>query len=604
MSARAVRRAPPAAAAAAFLGVEQSFTGRRWQARLEDERQAFSLVQRFSLTELGARILAGRGIGIEDAGAALSATLRDNLRDPSRLCDMDRAAHRLADAVIAGEAVCVFGDYDVDGATSAALLQRLWASLGQPMRLYVPDRLTEGYGPNAPAMARLAEAGVRLVVTVDCGTLAFAALEAARAHGLDVVVVDHHQAEASLPPAHAVVNPNRLDDESGEGTLAAVGVAFLLAIALVRELRGRGYFMREGRTEPDLRHLLDLVALGTVCDVVPLRGLNRSFVAQGLKVMRQTTNVGLRALAVAAGLDRPPTAYHLGFLLGPRVNAGGRVGEASLGARLLATEDSAEAERLARHLDALNRERQAIEAAVLEEAIECVERGAARSARDGAIVAAGEGWHPGVVGVVASRLKERYGRPAFVIGLEGERGRGSGRSIDGVDLGRAVRALASDGLLLAGGGHAMAAGLTVARSALPAFRAALDQALGAELAACARHPVRALDGLWSGHDGPSLLTAVEALGPYGAGFPEPVFALPDARLHFIDGVGSDHVAIGFETPSGTRARAIAFRAAGEPLGHGLAAARGERLHLAVKLKAGRRAGVPDLLLEDAALPAN
>ncbi len=426
--------------APAFLGVEHSATGRRWEARLADDRPALAIAQSAGIPEPVARVLAGRGVAPGDAQRFLAPKLRDLLPDPSSLRDMDAAAARICDAVAAGERIAVFGDYDVDGATSSALLADVLGELGAPPRIYIPDRMKEGYGPNAAAMRTLAAEGVRVVVTVDCGTLAFAPLEAAREAGLDVIVVDHHAAEPRLPAALAVVNPNRLDEPEGHGHLAAVGVAFLLAVAVLREMRRRGAF-RE-RPEPDLLARLDVVALGTVCDVVPLRGLNRAFVRQGLAVMARRGRPGLAALADVAGLTQAPGAYHLGFVLGPRVNAGGRVGEADLGVRLLTCADPAEAGELARRLDGFNRERQAIEQAVLAEAMAQVE-GQGGGGRF--VLAAGEGWHPGVIGIVAARLAEKFAAPSAAVAPA--RGRGPpprrGPSTAGGGAARAARPAAS-----------------------------------------------------------------------------------------------------------------------------------------------------------------
>ena len=445
----------------AFLGVTRSVTGRRWRARAEDNRLVQALSQRLGVPELIARVLAGRGVDLEHGDTFLQPTLRDLLPDPSAFRDMDRAASRIVTALQSHESVAVFGDYDVDGATSAALLGLFFRSVGAEIRVYVPDRLREGYGPNAPALLRLAAEGVKLVITVDCGTLAYAPLAAAAAAGLEVIVVDHHLAEPALPTAVAVINPNRLDEDGGHRQLAAVGVAYLLVVAVNRALRDAGWYAT--RPAPNLLQWLDLVALGTVCDVVPLTGINRALVGQGLKVMAQRGNIGLAALADVAGLSEPPGCYHLGFLMGPRVNAGGRVGQADLGARLLTTEDPAEATALARELDRLNAERRGIELGVQAEAE--AQAAAQSDATDGAgplVVAAGRGWHQGVIGIVAGRLKERYRRPALVVALDGGIGKGSGRSVAGVDLGSAVTAAHQAGLLINGGGHAMAAGLTVA----------------------------------------------------------------------------------------------------------------------------------------------
>src|SRR5215469_1432375 len=421
--------------AEAFLGVERSLLGRRWRARGGDDREGLAIAQRLALPEIVGRLLASRGVAPEGAESFLKPTLRELLPDPSRFRDMDKAADRLAHAVQTGEPIAVFGDYDVDGATSSALLARFFAAAGHPLKIYIPDRMKEGYGPNLPALLALKEQGVRIVITVDCGITAFEPLAAAEAAGLEVIVVDHHVAEPRLPAALAVINPNRLDEAKGHGQLAAVGVTFLLVVAVNRALRQAGWY-GEARAEPDLKRWLDLVALGTVCDVVPLTGLNRALVAQGLKVMARRGNPGLVALADVARLSEPPGCYHAGFLLGPRVNAGGRVGEAGLGARLLTTEDEIEARELAQRLDGHNAERRQIEELVQAAAIAQVE---ARLA-PGLVFAAASGWHAGVIGIVASRLKERYGRPACVVALDedGAIGKGSGRSISGIDLGSAV----------------------------------------------------------------------------------------------------------------------------------------------------------------------
>ena len=446
----------------AFLGVERSLTGRRWVARLDEgeARNAMTIAQRHALPDIVARVLAGRGVAADEVPNFLDPALKRLLPDPSVLTDMDKAAGRIADAVVAGEPIAVFGDYDVDGATSSALFARYLRSVGRDPVIYIPDRLFEGYGPNTEALKSLANAGARLVVCVDCGSTSHQALADGRAMGLDIVVIDHHQLGAELPPAVAVVNPNRQDDLSGLGHLAAVGVTFLTLVAVNRLLRARGWFA--SRAEPELLQWLDLVALGTVCDVVPLVGLNRAFVAKGLLAMARRANRGLAALADAARLGGPVAPYHLGFLLGPRINAGGRIGDAALGARLLASDDPAECERLAAELDRLNRERQAIETAMLEEAT----AEAAAEIGDGegpsVLVTASERWHPGVVGLIASRLKDRFHRPAVAIALQPNGvGSGSGRSVAGVDLGHAVRRAVERGILVKGGGHAMAAGLTV-----------------------------------------------------------------------------------------------------------------------------------------------
>jgi single-stranded-DNA-specific exonuclease len=495
----------------AFLGVERSVTGRRWRARLGDERAGLAIAQRLALPEIvGATRRRGIGAGRR---RAFNPTLRDLLPDPSRFRDMDSAAERLARAVRDGEGIAVFGDYDVDGATSSALLARFFAATGQSIRIYIPDRMKEGYGPNLPALLALRAEGIKLVVTVDCGITAFEPLAGAADAGLDVIVIDHHVAEPRLPKAVAVVNPNRLDEAPGHGQLAAGGVAFLLAVAVNRTLRQAGWF-KGGRVEPDLRQLLDLVALGTICDVVPLTGINRALVTQGLKVMGARANIGLAALADVARMNEAPGTYHAGFLLGPRVNAGGRVGAADLGARLLSTDDPLEAAAIARQLDAFNAERRQIEEKVLLEAMAQAES----KALPGLVFVSAEGWHAGVIGIVASRLKERYGRPACVVALGEGIGKGSGRSIAGIDLGNAVIAARQAGLLVNGGGHAMAAGFTAAAEKLDALRAFLAERLGAGLNGERPQAILDLDAdLQPGGDTADLLRQIERLGPFGRG---------------------------------------------------------------------------------------
>lgn len=586
-------------AAAGFLGVERSLTGRRWRLREGDERLGLALSQRFGLSEVVGRVLAARGVGLDDAAGFLEPTLRDGLPDPSHLKGMDDGCERLASAVMQGEQIAIFGDYDVDGATSSALLKRYLTAVGGRVRVYIPDRLKEGYGPNAPALLRLKDEGASAVVTVDCGTGAFEALAEASRVGLDVVVVDHHEAEASLPSALAVINPNRLDDESPHGHMAAVGVAFLLTVGLNRALRRAGWF--KTRPEPDLMRWLDLVALGTVCDVVPLVGVNRALVTQGLKVMAARGNIGLAALGDVAGIDEFPGAYHLGFVLGPRVNAGGRIGAPDLGSRLLSTDDPGEARELAGKLDALNRERQAIEAQVLEQALARVE---GTEASDGLAFAWGDGWHPGVVGIVASRLKERYNLPACVVAMDGGVGTGSGRSISGVDLGAAVIAARQAGLLLKGGGHSMAAGFTVERDKLPDLRAFIAERTATRIKEAGIKPTLSLDGaIKPGAVSTDMIEQLEKVGPFGSGNPEPRFVLPSARIGFADVVGDAHVRLSVATDGTGRAlKAISFRSVETELGQALLNSTGAPMHLAGRLRIdswqGRRQ--PQLLIDDAA----
>lgn len=588
------------ASAAAVLGVERSLTGRRWRARSGDDRLALALAQRLQVPEIVGRVLAGRGVPLEAAETYLNPTLRALLPDPSELPDMDVAVARVAQAIRRGEPVAVFGDYDVDGATSAALLQRFFRAAGVELRVYIPDRLREGYGPNAPALRGLAADGIRLVVTVDCGTLAHAALAEAAEAGLDVVVLDHHLAEPALPKAAAVVNPNRIDRPSPYRQLAAVGVVFLLAVGVNRALRDAGWY--RDRPEPDLRRWLDIVALGTICDVVPLTGVNRALVAQGLKVMAGRTNPGLAALADVAGMQDPPGVYHVGFLLGPRVNAGGRVGRSDLGARLLGTDDPAEAAAIAAELDRLNRERQAIEEGVQREA-----QRQAEAVVEPVVLVAGEGWHPGVIGIVASRIKDLTGRPSIVVALDGDRGKGSGRSVPGVDIGAAVTAAHQAGLLIDGGGHPMAAGLTVARDRLAELREFLAGRLGPAVAAQSDARSLGLDGALSLRGATAdLLDLLDRAGPYGAGNAEPRFAVPAARVVNAAVAGEKHVRFLLASADGARLKAIAFRSLDGPLGPALLTVgqNGAPIHCAGHLRADNWRGERrvQFVVEDAALP--
>lgn len=552
---------------------ERSITGQAWRWRGAGGEA----------DDLVTQLLLARGCPFEDLDAYRNPTIRAFMPDPSIFRDMDAAAERLADAVASGEQVTVFGDYDVDGATSAALLIRLLRQLGLEAGYYIPDRLLEGYGPSGDALVGLAARGSTLVVTVDCGAQAFEALDMAKAAGLDVIVVDHHKCAASLPVAHALVNPNRLDEDEGaaHGHLAAVGVAWLLGAALVRTLRSRGWFAT--RAEPKLLDLLDIVALGTVADVAQLRGLNRAFVAQGLKVMGNRRNVGLDALITASRLTRAPICSDLGFALGPRINAGGRVGKSDLGVRLLTTEDPVEAQEIAAELDALNTERRAIEAAVQEAADELI----ARQGNRAVAVVAGEGWHPGVIGIVAGRLKEKIGKPAIVIAVDGDgTGKGSGRSISGVDLGAAVLAAKDMGLLVAGGGHAMAAGLTVEAAKVDAFAEFLDERLASDVAKASESRALLIDAVVApGGVTPSLADALEEGGPYGMGWPAPRIAAGPMRVVKADVVGKDHVRAIMSGEDGRSLKTVAFRQAETELGQAiLHGARGRRLWVAGRAK--------------------
>jgi single-stranded-DNA-specific exonuclease len=576
-----------------FLGVDRSATGRVWRDRL-DERgnlRALSIVQRHGLPELLARIIAGRGIEPDGVEAYLDPTIKRLMPDPSTVTAMDAAVRRIADAVERREAIAIFGDYDVDGATSSALLASYLRLAGENPFIYIPDRIFEGYGPNVPAIRTLAERGTKLLITVDCGTTSHEPLAEAARLGLAAVVIDHHQADEQLPSAVAVVNPNRLDDISGLGHLAAVGVTFLVLVALNRELRRRGYWTAT-RPEPDLLDLTHLAALGTVADVVPLKGLNRAFVAKGLIAMRRREHAGLTALMDVARLSGPPEPWHLGFMLGPRINAGGRIGRADLGAQLLMLDDPVEAGRIAAELDRLNRERQTIEQATLAEAEAEAMAALGIEEKGAVVVTAAAGWHPGVVGLVAARLKERFGRPAFAIALEpGDTGTGSGRSIAGVDLGSAVRHAVAQGLLIKGGGHAMAAGVTLKRGALGAFRAYLEETLAPAVEAARREDALLIDGAVSAAGANMELHALlDRASPFGAGNPEPIIALPGHIVAYADPVGQAHVRVRLRAGDGSGVNAIAFRAVGQKLGDALLKNRGQAMHVAGSLSVDRWQG--------------
>ncbi|HVI98807.1 MAG TPA: single-stranded-DNA-specific exonuclease RecJ [Sphingomonas sp.] len=580
------------------LNIAASILGQPWHWR---SLAADARDPGFAPDDLVTQLLLARGCPREAIDAHKTPSIRAFMPDPSIFRDMDRAAERLADAVQAGEQIAIFGDYDVDGATSAALMILLLRDLGVEARPYIPDRLMEGYGPSGEALVRLAQEGASLIVTVDCGAQAFEALDIAKAAGVDVIVVDHHKCAAALPVAHALVNPNRLDETEGavHGHLAAVGVAFLLGAALLRTLRARGFFT--GMAEPRLIDLLDIVALGTVADVAQLKGLNRAFVAQGLKVMAKRRNIGLAALIEAARLTRAPTASDLGFALGPRINAGGRVGRSDLGVRLLTTRDGQEARRIAAELDHLNEERRAIEAGVQEaaEAL-CASKG------DRAVaVVAGAGWHPGVIGIVAGRLKEKTGRPAIVIALDEDGiGKGSGRSIPGVDLGAAVLAAKDSGLLVAGGGHAMAAGLTVAGDRIEAFADFLEERLADAVTRSLGDRALLVDALLTPRGlTPDLVTAFDGGGPYGMGWPAPRVAAGPVRIIKADIVGNGHVRAIVSGDDGASLKAMAFRQAETALGQALLGAPPHRrLWLAGRAKIDDWGSRPacELHLDDAA----
>ncbi|MGE3770450.1 MAG: single-stranded-DNA-specific exonuclease RecJ [Bdellovibrionales bacterium] len=580
----------------AFLDVERSLGGKRWEAGVFDERAAGALETQLGAPPVIAQLLAGRGLTVETAPAFLSPRLKEAMPDPSALKDMDAAVARFIKAVESGEKITVFGDYDVDGATSSALLVRFGRALGIKINVYVPDRIKEGYGPNSAALEKIKNDGTSLVITVDCGITAHEPLATAKQLGLDVVVLDHHAAEPALPPGSAIVNPNRLDENNSIGNCAAVGVVFLFIAAANRALRAKGFYA--SRPEPDLMQWLDIVALGTVADVVPLTGLNRAYVSQGLKVMGQRQNAGIAALGDVGRMTNAPDAFACGFILGPRVNAGGRVGQSDLGARILSTDDATEARELAALLDSHNTARKEIEAQVLEEAIRQTEGHSGNI-----VIAVGQGWHPGVIGVVASRLKERFYRPTFVIAVDEKGiGKGSGRSIRGVDLGALTIAARQSGLLINGGGHAMAAGLTVANDNVTALREFFETRLQDVLTAEVIQPRLVIDGLLGlGALTPAFFANLQQLSPFGSGNPEPRFALANCKVVFADIVGTDHVRAMLTDNSGQRVKGIAFRSADTPLGQALLAKK--TLHIAGRLTLNTWNGKSDveIQIEDGAV---
>jgi single-stranded-DNA-specific exonuclease len=583
----------PVEAPPAFLGVVRSLTGKFWRDRLDARgaAKALAIVQRHQLPEMLARVLAGRDVDIDAVPEFLDPTIRKLMPEPFTVTQMEVAAKRIADAAVRGERVAIFGDYDVDGATSAALLAWHLRHCGLDPLIHIPDRLFEGYGPNTEAVRALAAKGATLLVTVDCGTTSIEPLREARRLGMSVVVIDHHQVGDELPEVDALVNPNRSDDLSGLGYLAAVGLVLVTLVAVNRELRARDFWTRE-MPEPDLLSVLHHVALGTVADVAPLIGLNRAFVAKGLIAMRRRDHVGHTALMDVARLNGPPEAWHLGFMLGPRINAGGRIGRADLGVRLLLEGDPTEAARIAAELDRLNNERRVIEQAA--EAQAEAEALAALGFEDkgAVIVTASEGWHPGVVGLVAARLKEKFARPAFAIALEpGGIGTGSGRSIAGVDLGKAVRQAVHDGLLLKGGGHAMAAGVTLRKERLAEFRAYLESALARDVAEARHVNELFVDGAVSARGvTPEFAATLNRAGPFGSGNPEPVVALPSHQLVFAEEVGQAHLRVRFKAGDGAVVNGIAFRAIGQKLGNALSEHRGQVLHVAGSLAVDRYQG--------------
>ncbi|WP_445488178.1 single-stranded-DNA-specific exonuclease RecJ [Rhodopseudomonas sp. RCAM05734] len=591
----------------AFLGVALSATGKTWRDRVDQRgaARALAMVQRYQPPEMLARLLAGRGVELDAVEDFLDPTIRKLMPDPFTVTQMEAAAIRIADAAANGEKVAIFGDYDVDGATSAALLAWHLRHCGLDPLIHIPDRIFEGYGPNVDAITMLAGKGATLLVTVDCGTTSFEPLAEARKLGMSVVVIDHHQCGDDLPEVDALVNPNRPDDISGLGHLAAVGLVFITLVAVNRELRRRG-FWTPTMPEPDLLGMLHHVALGTVADVASLTGLNRAFVAKGLIALRRRDHVGHTALMDVSRLSGPPEAWHLGFMLGPRINAGGRIGRADLGVQLLLEGDISEAARIAAELDRLNTERRVIEQ--MAEAQAEAEAMASLGLEDkgSVIVTAAEGWHPGVVGLVASRLKEKFARPAFAIALEpGGIGTGSGRSISGVDIGKVVRQAVKEGILIKGGGHAMAAGVTLRKERLAEFRGYMEAALAGDVAKSRNEKELFIDGAVTARGVTTdLVNTLNRAGPFGAGNPEPVIALPSHQLVYADEVGQAHLRLRFKSSDGSMVNGIAFRSIGQKLGNALQANRGQVLHVAGSLTVDRWQGAERVQMRviDVAVP--
>ncbi|RUV95580.1 MULTISPECIES: single-stranded-DNA-specific exonuclease RecJ [unclassified Mesorhizobium] len=566
-----------------FLDVRQSATGVSWEHRLTERQDmaALAIAQGHGVPDIVARVLAGRGVTVEQTERFLDPTIRELLPNPASLTDMEKAAARIADAIVAGEKVAIFGDYDVDGAASSALLKRFLAHFSVPSEIYIPDRIFEGYGPNPEAMRELISRDAKLIVTVDCGTNSAVSIEAAKDAGADVVVLDHHQVGGPLPAADAVVNPNREDDLSGQGHLCAAGVVFLCLVQTAKVLRER----LPNAAPVDLLSLLDLAALATVCDVVPLTGVNRAFVVKGLQAARQQKNEGLAALARVSRIGEPINTFHLAYLIGPRINAGGRIGDAALGSRLLATEDPVEAASIAETLDRLNQERQQMELEMLAQARAEADAELAGGTGPGIVVTASNSWHPGIVGLLASRLKEHARRPAFAIAFNANGiGTGSGRSVSGFDLGRLVREAAQAGLIAKGGGHGMAAGITVERAKLGALRAFFEERAAADVFRLQSEESLAIDGALAAEGATlALLDALEKAGPFGAGHIAPVFVLPRHRLIDARPIGTNHIRADLQSQSGGNLQAIAFRAVDTALGEFLFKNRGKTVHIAGSL---------------------
>jgi single-stranded-DNA-specific exonuclease len=586
-----------------FLNITRSAKGQRWQARLENIRTAEAISQRLELPEILGRVMAARGVSIDGAEAFLNPTLRGLMPPPSSVRDMEKGAARLANAIVTQEHIGIISDYDVDGVSSAAIMLRFLQAVGSTAQVHIPDRISEGYGPSQMAVGKLAESGTQLLLTLDCGVLSHDPLAHAADLGLEAIIVDHHQAGADLPQAHAVINPNRQDDTSGLGYLCAAGVVMMLVAATNKELRTRGHYS-EQRPEPNMLQWLDLVALATVCDVVPLKGLNRAYVTQGLKIMARRDNLGLAALADVAGLKRRPDVYALGFMLGPRLNAAGRIGHADEALALLMESHKGEAHNQARVLDDLNRQRQTIEMRVVEDAKAQAEASMGKEHKPSVIITASEGWHPGVVGLAAARLKESYRVPSFALAVNKHTGlaTGSGRSIYGVDLGSAVRLALEQGLITKGGGHAMAAGLTLKIEGLAALRQFFDEALATSVEA-SRDDALLVDGALTATAATlDLIELLEQAGPYGSAHPSPMFVFPAHRVVYADAAGADHIRCTLASTDGTRIKAIAFRAMGTDMGELLLSERSFPLHIAGRLVADEWGAkrVPSVQIEDVA----
>ena len=588
-----------------LFGVENSLMGRAWMVRPFDMREALAISQRFDLPEIVGRLLAARGQTIDTTETFLNPSIKECMPDPSVMRDMDKAADILSDAVLNDQTIAIFGDYDVDGATSTSLLITYLGHLGVKTLYYIPDRQKEGYGPNSAAFQSLKQQGADVIITVDCGIMSFEPVQTAKDLGLKVIIVDHHKAETDLPVADAIVNPNRLDDNSGLGMLAAVGVTFMLIVALNRSLRQKDRFNKNTQA-PNILKLLDVVALGTVCDVVPLKGLNRVFVKQGLKQLALRQNIGLTALSDQAGLDQKPTPYHLGFVLGPRINAGGRVGKASMGTDLLVNNQPETAMQLAVQLANFNDERKEIEAGVENDALSSIfDEVGMGNAPWPAVMILGEGWHSGVIGIVASRLKDRFNRPTLVCS-EDQEGviKGSARSITGVDIGAIILEARHKGLIEAGGGHAMAAGVTLNRQQYEGFKAFFMTKIEDAVALALKEQVTHVDGLLtiSGITG-ELIDQIDELEPFGVGNPGPKFAIANCKVSKADIIGGNHVRVFLEGPEGGRIKAMAFRSADSDLGSTLLANQGKKFHVIGKIKRDTwmgRDGV-EMTIDDAVL---